>query len=61
MSWPLACLVLLAESWAALSIQPNRTRLVWGRGVPMIELVTDLDDLRDLYKAMVDETTYPDP
>ncbi len=30
-------------------------------GTQMIELVTDLDDIRDLYKAMADETTYPDP
>ncbi len=30
-------------------------------GTLMIELVTDLDDMRDLYKAMADETMYPDP
>ncbi len=30
-------------------------------GTQMIEMVTDLDDIRDLYKAMADETMYPDP
>jgi mono/diheme cytochrome c family protein len=30
-------------------------------GTQMLELVTDLDDMRDLYKAMADETMYPDP
>ena len=30
-------------------------------GIEMIEMVTDLDDIRDLYKAMADETMYPDP
>jgi len=30
-------------------------------GIEMIEMVTDLNDIRDLYKAMADETMYPDP
>jgi hypothetical protein len=30
-------------------------------GTQMIELATELDDLKDLYKALADETTYPDP
>ncbi len=33
-----------------------------GTQPPMINLgVTDLDDMRDLYKAMADEAMYPDP
>jgi hypothetical protein len=30
-------------------------------GTLMNPLITDVDDIRDLYKAMADETTYPDP
>jgi hypothetical protein len=31
-------------------------------GTQMLNLgVTELDDLKDLYKAMADETAYPDP
>jgi len=30
-------------------------------GTQMIELVTELDEMTDLYKAMADDTAYPDP
>jgi hypothetical protein len=39
-----------------------RNKVKFGQlGTQMIELVTDLDELKDLYKAMADETAYPDP